>query len=167
MSEDLPAVSWSVGWGFDAHALSDTPPLVVAGVVVSDSFGVAATSDGDVAAHAAADAVLGAAALGDMGDHFPSDDPRLEGANSLRLLRQAATLARASGFHMAHLDVTVVAQSVRISPHREAMRANLAEAIGAEVDNVSLKATTTDGLGFVGNDQGLAAVATVTAHRPA
>lgn len=164
MSEDLPTVSWSVGWGFDAHALTSDPPLLLAGVIVSDSVGVAATSDGDVAAHAVTDAVLGAAALGDMGEHFPSSDPRFEDANSLGLLRQSTTLAYASGWQVVHMDLTVVAQSVRVAPYREQMRTNLAEALGCEIDNISVKATTTDGLGFIGNDHGIAAVATVTAH---
>lgn len=151
-----------VGWGFDAHPLNDEPPLVLGGVVVSETEGVSATSDGDVLAHAVTDAVLGACVLGDIGEHFPSDDPAVEGADSLVLLRQAVTMAMAMGWQPAHVDVTVVAEAIRVSPHRDEIRSRLAEAMAMSVDNVSVKATTTDGLGFVGRGEGLAAVAVVT-----
>jgi 2-C-methyl-D-erythritol 2,4-cyclodiphosphate synthase len=151
-----------VGWGFDAHPLDGEPPLIIGGVEVSDQMGVSATSDGDVLAHAVTDAVLGACTLADIGEHFPSDDPAMSGASSLDLLGQVATMAVAGGWQVTHLDATVLAQDVRIAPHRQDMRANLARALGVVEDLVSVKATTTDGLGFIGRGEGLAAVAVVT-----
>lgn len=151
-----------VGWGFDAHQLNDQPPLVMGGVTVSESVGVEATSDGDVVAHAVTDALLGACVLGDIGQHFPSDDPAFQNADSMFLLRQAATMAMATGWVPTHVDVTVIVQEVRVAPHRDAMRDHLADALGMPVANLSLKATTTDGLGFIGQGDGLAAVAVVT-----
>lgn len=152
-----------VGWGFDAHALNDQPPLIVGGTIVSDAVGVEATSDGDVLAHAVTDALLGACVLGDIGQHFPSSDPALVDADSMVFLRQAATMAMAAGWRASHVDVTVVAQAVRIAPHRQEIADNLAEALGIDPGVVSVKATTTDGLGFIGEERGLAAVAVVTA----
>lgn len=151
-----------VGWGFDAHRLDGDPPLKLGGVVVSESIGVSATSDGDVLAHAVADALLGACALGDIGVHFPSDDPAYERADSFVLLREVAEMARGTGWQASHVDVTVVAEKVRVSPHRDAMIQNLADALSVPIDAVSVKATTTDGLGFIGEGQGLAAVAVLT-----
>ena len=151
-----------VGWGFDAHPLNEEPPLVLGGVVVSEEHGVSATSDGDVVAHALTDAVLGGAVLGDIGDHFPSDDPASEGADSMFLLRQAATMALAEGWVVDHADVTVVVEDIRISPHRQLMVDAVAAALGARRESVSIKATTTDGLGFIGRGEGLAAIAVVT-----
>lgn len=151
-----------VGWGFDAHPLDGEPPLILGGVEVSDRIGVSATSDGDVLAHAVTDAVLGACALSDIGEHFPSDDPSMAGAVSLDLLAQAAAMAVGAGWQVTHLDATVIAEDVRIAPHRPLMRANLARALGVVVELVSVKATTTDGLGFIGRGEGLAAVAVVT-----
>jgi 2-C-methyl-D-erythritol 2,4-cyclodiphosphate synthase len=151
-----------VGWGFDAHPLNDEPPLLLGGVVVSDTEGVSATSDGDVLAHAVTDAVLGACVLGDIGQHFPSDDPASHDADSMVILRQAVTMAAASGWEPVHVDVTVVAESIRVSPHREEIRSLLAEAMAMSVDSISVKATTTDGLGVLGRGEGLAAIAVVT-----
>jgi 2-C-methyl-D-erythritol 2,4-cyclodiphosphate synthase len=151
-----------VGWGFDAHPLDGDPPLILGGVEVSDQAGVSATSDGDVLAHAVTDALLGACVLSDMGEHFPSDDPAMTGAGSLDLLGKAATMAVEEGWQVTHVDATVLAQDVRIAPHRQEMRANLAQALGVVEDQVSVKATTTDGLGFIGRGEGLAAVAVVT-----
>ena len=132
------------------------------GVVVSESEGVAATSDGDVLAHAVTDALMGACVLGDIGDHFPSDDPTLTGVDSMFLLRQAATMATAEGWGTAHLDVTVVAQSIVVSPHREEIRAHLADALAVPIEVISVKATTTDGLGFPGRGEGIAVMAVLT-----
>jgi 2-C-methyl-D-erythritol 2,4-cyclodiphosphate synthase len=151
-----------VAWGFDAHKFDDNPPLILAGVEVSDQRGVAATSDGDVLAHAVTDALLGACVLGDIGEHFPSDDPSLDGADSMYLLRQATTMGVAAGFRTVHADVTVVAEKVRVSPHRQRIRENLAEALGVDPSVVSVKATSTDGMGFLGRDEGVAAMAVVT-----
>lgn len=162
MSGDAPVPTMRVGWGFDAHALNSTPPVVLGGIVVSNEIGVEATSDGDVLSHAIIDAVLGACALGDIGDHFPSDDSTLEDADSIFLLRQTATMAMAAGFLITHVDGTVVAENVKVAPYRDEIRARLADAMGLPVEAVSVKATTTDGLGFAGKSEGIAAVAVVT-----
>lgn len=162
MSPEGAAAGRRVGWGFDAHPLNQQPPLVLGGVVVSESVGVDATSDGDVLAHAVTDAVLGACVLGDIGEHFPSNDLASTDADSMFFVRQAATMAMASGWRVAHIDATVVAESVRVSPHRDAMRERLAGALGVDASVVSVKATTTDGLGFVGRSEGIASVAVVT-----
>lgn len=149
-----------VGWGYDVHRFDDRPPLILGGVVVDPDRGVSATSDGDLVAHAVIDAVLGAAGLGDIGDHFPSDDPRWVGADSMEMLARTAMLAHGAGWYVAGCDVTVVAETARISPHREAMRVNLADRLGViEPESVSVKATTTDGLGFTGREEGVAVMA--------
>jgi 2-C-methyl-D-erythritol 2,4-cyclodiphosphate synthase len=151
-----------VGWGFDAHPLDGSPPLIVGGARVSETVGVSATSDGDVLAHAVIDAVLGACVLSDIGDHYPSSDPALVGADSLSLLTRTATMALEAGWQVAHVDATVVVESIRIAPYRDEIRTKLAASLGIDVDSVSVKATTTDGLGFIGRGEGLAAVAVVT-----
>lgn len=161
MSPAEPATR--VGWGFDAHRLDGEPPLRLGGVVVSESDGVSATSDGDVLAHAVADALLGACVLGDLGEHFPSNDPSHAGADSMAILRHVVGLAADSGWQPSHLDATVVAERIRISPHRDLIAGNLADALSLPRDAVSVKATTTDGMGFIGSGEGLAAVAVVTA----
>lgn len=151
-----------VGWGFDAHRLDDHPPLKLGGVVVSEEVGATATSDGDVLAHAVTDALLGACVIGDMGDHFPSDDPASVGADSMGLLRRAVEIADDEGWRISHVDVTVVCESVRVGPHRASITRSLAGALKVGNDSVSVKATTTDGLGFIGRDEGIAAVAVLT-----
>ncbi|MGH8871538.1 MAG: 2-C-methyl-D-erythritol 2,4-cyclodiphosphate synthase [Acidimicrobiia bacterium] len=162
MSPEVPPTGTRVGWGFDAHPLDGNPPMILGGVVVSDSVGVIATSDGDVLAHAVTDAVLGACTLSDIGEQFPSDDPSSQGADSIHLLGRIVAKAAAAGWQIAHVDATVVVEEVRIAPHREAIRANLSPVLGIPVDSVSVKATTTDGLGFIGRGEGVAAVAVVT-----
>ncbi|MFW2339977.1 MAG: 2-C-methyl-D-erythritol 2,4-cyclodiphosphate synthase [Acidimicrobiia bacterium] len=154
-----------VGWGYDVHAFGGLGPLLLAGVVIDPDRGLVGTSDADVVAHAVADALLGASSLGDLGMLFPSSDPRWVGADSMRLLAEVVELFTDAGFGVSHLDVTVVAQKVLVSPHRLDMRENLAQALRIGVERVSVKATTTDGLGFVGRDEGLAAVAVVSAAR--
>ena len=131
-------------------------------MVLSESVGAIATSDGDVLAHAVIDAVLGACVLADLGEHFPSSDPELVGADSMNLLRRTSDLAHEAGWQVGHVDATVVVEGVMIAPHRDQIRAKLAESLGIDVGAVSVKATTTDGLGFVGRGEGLAAVAVVT-----
>ena len=131
-------------------------------MIVSENEGVSATSDGDVVAHAVTDALLGACVLGDLGDHFPSSDPASVGADSMVMLDQVVVLARDDGWQPVHVDVTVVAESVRVAPHREAIARNLADALSLPLVGISVKATSTDGLGFVGRGEGLAAVALVT-----
>ena len=160
MSPGEPAAR--VGWGFDAHRLDGEPPLKLGGIVVSEAQGVTATSDGDVVAHAVADALLGAGALGDLGEHFPSDDPANAGADSMGILGQVVAMARDAGWQTTHVDVTVVAEEVRVAPYHQAIAENLAGALSLPRSGVSVKATSTDGLGFVGRNEGLAAVAVVT-----
>lgn len=151
-----------VGWGYDVHRFSSQPPLLLAGVTVDDTRGVEAHSDGDVVAHAVVDAVLGAAGRGDIGEHFPSDDPRWDQSNSMDMVRRAAEVAREGGWLVTGCDVTVVAENVRIAPHRTAMAVNLSERLAViEPESVSVKATTTDGLGFTGRDEGIAVTAVV------
>lgn len=150
-----------VGFGFDAHQIADLPPLKLGGVIVDDEIGLAGTSDADVLIHAVADAMLGAAALGDLGTFFPSDDERWLGADSLHLLEQVVGIVASEGLQVGNVDVTVIAQSVRVGPHREEMRQNLATALGVALEDVSVKATTTDLLGFLGRDEGIAATAVV------
>ncbi len=157
-------MSVRVGWGFDVHPLNDEPPVILGGVVVDSTVGVHATSDGDVAAHAVCDAVLGAASLGDLGQHFPSTDPAWADASSLDLLRRVLDMAAHAGVRITFVDVTVVAEHVRVSPFREQIAAGLAGALGIAASNVSVKATTTDGLGLVGRAEGIAAMAVVTAE---
>lgn len=164
MNEESPVAGSRVGWGFDAHRLGGEPPILMGGVTVTEDDGVVATSDGDLVAHALTDALMGACVLGDIGEHFPSDDPNSENADSMFLLRQAATMALASGWVPVHADVTVIAESVRVSPHREAIRSQLADALDIPLEAVSVKATTTDGLGFIGEEKGIATVAVVTVH---
>ncbi|HSM01739.1 MAG TPA: 2-C-methyl-D-erythritol 2,4-cyclodiphosphate synthase [Acidimicrobiia bacterium] len=156
-----------VGWGFDAHRFSQAGEVLLAGVVVARDRGVEATSDGDVVAHAVADAMLGAAAMGDLGQLFPSNDPAWEGADSMNLLSDVASRVTALGLSISSIDVTVIAQAIRVSPHRDAIRRGLAGAMGIDLDRVSCKATTTDGLGFIGREEGIAAVAVATVAWPA
>ena len=151
-----------VGWGFDSHRFGGEPPVLLAGVAADHDRGLLGTSDGDVVAHAVADALLGAAALGDLGGFFPSSDPQWHGADSMNLLRIVVDRVHEAGLEVNHLDVTLVAESVRLTPVREAVRVALAEVLAVEVGVVSVKATTTDGLGFLGRDEGVAAVAVAT-----
>jgi 2-C-methyl-D-erythritol 2,4-cyclodiphosphate synthase len=157
------APSTRVGWGFDAHRLDGEPPLKLGGVIVSNTVGVSATSDGDVLAHAVTDALLGACALGDLGEHFPSDDPDSKGADSMGFLRRAVAMAADAGWKTVHVDATVVIESIRISPHRAEIIAGLGDALLLGEGAVSVKATSTDGLGFIGRGEGLAAIAVLTA----
>lgn len=151
-----------VSWGFDAHRLGGEPPVLLGGVPVDTEQGVEATSDGDLVAHAVADALLGAAGLGDLGSHFPSSDPRWLGADSMDLLAQVVVLC--AGVEVVFLDVTVIAEQVRVAPHRRAIQESLAAAVGIDPSLVAVKATTTDGMGWIGAAEGIAATAIVTAR---
>ncbi|HZO50990.1 MAG TPA: 2-C-methyl-D-erythritol 2,4-cyclodiphosphate synthase [Gaiellaceae bacterium] len=144
-----------VGIGVDAHALTEGVPLVLGGVRIEHPRGLAGHSDGDVLAHALVDAVLGAAGLGDIGSLFPSGDERFEGADSVELLREAYRQVREAGWTLVNADCVLVGEEPRVAPHRAAMRARLAEALGGA--EVNVRATTTDGLGFTGRGEGLAA----------
>jgi 2-C-methyl-D-erythritol 2,4-cyclodiphosphate synthase len=148
-----------VGVGVDAHALVEGVPLVLGGVEVDSTRGLAGHSDGDVIAHALIDALLGAAGLGDIGSLFPSGSAEWEGASSLDLLRRAYGQVREAGFELSNADCVLVGEEPRIAPLRGAMQTRLSEALGVEAGLVNVRATTTDGLGFTGRGEGLAAVA--------
>ena len=148
-----------VGVGVDAHALVEGVPLVLGGVALESTRGLAGHSDGDVIAHALIDAVLGASGLGDIGSLFPSGAAEWEGASSLDLLSRAYAQVREAGFELENADCVLVGEEPRIAALREAMRAKLAEAMGVEANRVNVRATTTDKLGFTGRGEGLAAVA--------
>ena len=146
-----------VGHGYDVHRFGGDPPLMLGGVVVSDQRGVLGTSDADVALHALIDALLGAAAIGDIGDLFPSIDATWEGAASLDMLRLVSDRVSTAGYRVGNVDITIICEEVRIAPHRDAMRTVISEVLSVGVGAVSVKATTTDGLGFIRLDEGLAA----------
>lgn len=150
------------GLGFDAHRFGGEGPIVLGGVVVAADRGLEGTSDADVAVHAVADALLGAAALGDLGEHFPASDERWKGADSMTLLERSVVLLADVGYRPHNVDVTLVAQSVRIAPYREEMRHRLADVLAIDISAVSVKATTTDHLGAIGRDEGVAALAVAT-----
>ena len=146
-----------IGYGYDVHRLVPGRALVLGGVTVPFEKGLLGHSDADVLTHAVMDALLGAAALGDIGKHFPDRDPAYAGADSIALLRHVAALVRESGWQLGNLDATVLAQAPKLAPHILQMRENLAAAIGCAVEQVSVKATTEEGLGFTGSKQGIAA----------
>jgi 2-C-methyl-D-erythritol 2,4-cyclodiphosphate synthase len=150
---------FTVGVGIDAHAFGDGIPLVLGGVTIDHPQGLVGHSDGDVIAHALTDALLGAAGLGDIGSLFPSDDERYRGADSLVLLADAYGGVRAAGFELVNADCVLIGEEPRIGAVRDEMRARLAGALGVEMDRVAVRATTTDGLGFTGRGEGLAAQA--------
>jgi 2-C-methyl-D-erythritol 2,4-cyclodiphosphate synthase len=154
-----------VGTGFDAHALVEGFPLVLGGVRIEHGRGLAGHSDGDVLAHALTDAVLGAAGKEDIGALFPSDDASLAGADSVELLRRAWATVREDGWDLVNADVVLIGEEPRLAPHRDAMRAHLAGALGVEPHRVAVRATTTDGLGFTGRGEGLAATAVALLRR--
>jgi 2-C-methyl-D-erythritol 2,4-cyclodiphosphate synthase len=148
-----------VGIGLDVHALEAGRPLVLGGVTLPHEAGLAGHSDGDALVHALIDAILGAAGRGDIGQWFPSSDPRYAGADSVSLLRTVVDTLRDEGWRIGNVDVTVVAQQPRIGPHVEEMRARLAPVLGLDLEAVSIKATTTDHLGALGRAEGIAAQA--------
>jgi len=146
-----------IGHGYDLHALAPGRRLVLGGVHIPHSHGPIAHSDGDVLLHALADALLGAAALGDIGQHFPDTDPAYAGADSRALLRRVAEIVRDAGYSVANIDATVLAQRPKLAPHRDAMRANIAADLGLDIGAVSVKATTSEGLGPVGRGEAISA----------
>lgn len=149
------------GIGYDIHRLAPDRRLVLGGVAIEHPTGLVGHSDGDVLLHAVMDALLGGAGLGDLGTHFPSDDPSYAGASSLGLLRRVASLVEDAGLVVASIDATVIAQEPRLAPRVGEMRAAIASAIGVDQGRVSVKATTNDGLGVIGAAQAIAALATV------
>jgi 2-C-methyl-D-erythritol 2,4-cyclodiphosphate synthase len=154
-----------VGIGVDAHAFADGVPLVLGGVEIPSSRGLAGHSDGDVVAHALLDALLGAAGLDDIGAMFPSGDPQWRGASSLDLLTRAYERVVAAGFELENADVVLVGEEPRLAPHRQEMRERLAGALGVEPERIAVRATTTDRLGFTGRGEGLAAQAVALLRR--
>lgn len=147
------------GIGYDVHRFAEGRALVLGGVEIPHQRGLEGHSDADVVLHAIADAILGAAALGDIGTHFPPSDERWRGADSRDLLRLCATHVRDAGWRVVNIDVTVIAEAPKINPHVAAMRAELGRCLDLEADAVSVKATTNEGMGFVGRGEGIAAIA--------
>lgn len=150
-----------IGSGFDVHAFTDGDHVVIGGVRIAHSRALLAHSDGDVLIHALCDALLGALALGDIGVHFPPSDQRWKGADSTELLAQVMAMVRGRGHELGNADMTVICEAPKINPHVPAMRARLAEVMGVDIDRLSVKATTTEKLGFTGRGEGIAAQATV------
>jgi 2-C-methyl-D-erythritol 2,4-cyclodiphosphate synthase len=156
-------VTVRTGLGVDSHRFAEGRRLVIGGVEVPHDRGLRGHSDADVLAHAVADAILGAAGLGDIGEHFPDTDPAWEGADSIALLEAVVALAARDGWRVAHVDATVLMERPKLSPHRPAIRARLSGALGGA--EVSVKATTGEGMGFVGRQEGVAALAVATLER--
>lgn len=150
-----------VGHGYDVHRLVPDRKLILGGVDIPYEKGLLGHSDADVLTHAVMDALLGAAALGDIGQMFPDSDPKYAGADSLALLREVVRAVEEAGYRVGNLDATVLAQAPKLAPHREQMRRNLAQAMGVDLSRVSVKATTEEGLGFTGSGEGIAAHAVV------
>ena len=148
-----------IGQGYDVHRLVEGRRLILGGVDIPHAKGLDGHSDADVLAHAIADALLGAAALGDIGKHFPDTDPAYKGADSLKLLARVTEILGENGFAVSNVDSTVIAQAPKLAPHIEKMRENLAAAMGLPVDRVSVKATTEEKLGFSGRGEGISAQA--------
>jgi 2-C-methyl-D-erythritol 2,4-cyclodiphosphate synthase len=154
-----------VGQGFDVHAFERGDHVTLCGVKIPHDRGLKAHSDGDVALHALCDALLGAAALGDIGQHFPPTELEWKDADSRALLREVVALLRAAHWSVVNVDVTLVCERPRIGPHTVEMQANLATDLGVPVDHVSIKATTTEGLGYCGREEGIAAMAIALIER--
>ncbi|WP_158755768.1 2-C-methyl-D-erythritol 2,4-cyclodiphosphate synthase [Dyella sp. S184] len=154
-----------IGQGFDVHAFGDGGHVTLGGVRVSHHRGVIAHSDGDVVIHALCDAIFGALALGDIGTHFPPSDERWRHADSRQFLRHAAMLMAQHGYALGNADVTVICEAPKVGPHAQAMRKNLAEDLDSEIGRISIKATTTEKLGFTGRGEGIAAQACVLLER--
>ncbi|MDD1621917.1 MAG: 2-C-methyl-D-erythritol 2,4-cyclodiphosphate synthase [Methylococcaceae bacterium] len=150
-----------VGQGYDVHRFNDGDHIILGGVTIPYEKGLEAHSDGDVVLHALADAILGAAALGDIGKHFPDTDPEFKGADSRVLLRHVYKIVREKGYQLVNADVTIIAQAPKMLPHVPAMRANIAADLEVDVDFINVKATTTENLGFEGRKEGIAVQAVV------
>lgn len=154
-----------IGQGFDVHAFGDGDHVMLGGVRVPHSQGVLAHSDGDVVLHALCDALLGALALGDIGKHFPPSDEKWRGADSRCFVRAVAAMLAERGYELGNADMTVICEAPRVGPHAQAMREVIANDLGVAVDRISIKATTTETLGFTGRREGIAALATVLVLR--
>lgn len=154
-----------IGHGYDVHRFQLGDFITLGGVQIAHHQAFVAHSDGDVLLHALTDALLGAAALGDIGQHFPDTDPAYQGADSRQLLRQVVAWLEQAGWRVANVDSTVLAQAPKMAPHIKAMRANIAADLQITVEQVNVKATTTEGLGFVGREEGIAAHAVVILNK--
>jgi len=152
------------GIGYDVHQLVAGRPLILGGVHVESEKGLSGHSDADVLTHAIADALLGAASLGDIGSHFPDTDPKWKDANSLKLLGRVSELLTEAGFSIANVDATVVLESPRLRPYIDEMKERLAECLNVNSSDISVKATTSEKMGFVGNEEGAAALATCSIY---
>lgn len=158
-------LSMRIGHGFDVHAFDAGDHIVLGGVRIEHTSGLKAHSDGDVLIHALCDALLGAAALGDIGRHFPDTDSDFKDADSRILLCEVVGMLREQGYSVANADATVIAQAPKLAPHTESMRANIAADLDLDVSSVNVKATTTERLGFTGREEGIAAHAVVLIER--
>jgi 2-C-methyl-D-erythritol 2,4-cyclodiphosphate synthase len=145
-----------VGHGYDVHRLVENRALILGGVRIEHPLGLLGHSDADVLLHAVMDSLLGAAALGDIGKHFPDSDQRYKGADSLLLTKKVGEILREQGYQIVNVDATVLAQKPKLAPHIPQMRENIASALGCSIDQISVKATTEERLGFTGNEQGMA-----------
>ncbi len=154
-----------IGHGYDVHRLAEDRRLILGGVLIPHRLGLLGHSDADVLTHAVMDAMLGALALGDIGQHFPDTDPRYAGADSMQLLRHVQSLITRKGWKIGNLDATILAQAPKLAPHILQMRMNLAAALGCELNQVSVKATTEEKLGFTGSEEGIAAHCVVLLER--
>jgi 2-C-methyl-D-erythritol 2,4-cyclodiphosphate synthase len=150
-----------VGQGYDVHRFNEGDHIILGGVTIPYEKGLEAHSDGDVVLHALADALLGAAALGDIGKHFPDTDPKFKGADSRVLLRHVYGVVQAKGYSLVNVDITIIAQAPKMAPHIAAMCRNIADDLQADVDRINVKATTTEKLGFEGRKEGIAVQAAV------
>ena len=148
-----------IGMGYDVHKMVEGRDMIIGGVKIDYELGLLGHSDADVLTHAIMDALLGAAALGDIGKHFPDNDPAYKGANSIELLKKVGELLRENGFTIANIDSTIIAQKPKMAPHIDNMRANIANALDIDVSQVGVKATTEEGLGFTGALQGISSQA--------
>ncbi|MEN3279977.1 MAG: 2-C-methyl-D-erythritol 2,4-cyclodiphosphate synthase [Solirubrobacteraceae bacterium] len=156
----------TAGIGWDSHRLAAGRPLILGGVTIPHDRGLDGHSDADVLTHAVIDALLGAAALGDIGQHFPDSDERYRDADSIELLRTVVATLAERGLCVTHVDTTVVMERPRLAGHRDAIRASLAAALGVETGQVNVKASTGEGMGFVGREEGIAALAVATIREP-
>lgn len=157
-------MGFRIGNGFDAHKFKQGVPLVLGGVTIPYEYGLEAHSDGDVLIHALCDALLGAMAAGDIGQHFPDTDQDYQGIDSRKLLRNVVSLMAEKGYRVENADLTIIAQAPKLAPHVQQMQENLAADVGVDIDRISVKATTTEGMGFTGRKEGIAALASVLVH---
>jgi 2-C-methyl-D-erythritol 2,4-cyclodiphosphate synthase len=155
----------STGIGWDSHRLVSGRPLILGGVTIAHDRGLAGHSDADVLTHAVIDALLGAAALGDIGQHFPDSDERYRDANSIELLRTVVAMLAERGLDIAHVDATVIMERPKLAGHRDAIRTSLGAALGIDPEGVNVKASTGEGMGFVGREEGVAALAVATVRQ--